>query len=71
VRSEAPLALAKFSRQGARTEWALVSVTRTVMPDVSPALALDHALPRWRTEMRSRNGIGTIMLAWQVPQSAQ
>jgi undecaprenyl-diphosphatase len=70
-RSAAHVYVAMITRERARTEWALVSVTRTVMPDVSPALALDHALPRWRTEMRSRNGIGTIMLAWQVPQSAQ
>ncbi|HET9671021.1 MAG TPA: LssY C-terminal domain-containing protein, partial [Casimicrobiaceae bacterium] len=70
-RSAAHVYVAMITRERARTEWALVSVTRTVMRDVSPALALDHALPRWRTEMRSRNGQGTLMLAWQVPQSAQ
>jgi len=70
-RSATHVYVAMITRERSHTEWALVSVTRTVMPDVSPAQALDHVLQGWRTEMRLRNGQGTVMLAWQQPQSAQ
>jgi hypothetical protein len=63
--------VAMITRERSRTEWALVSVTRTVMPDVAPAQAIDDALQGWRTGLRSRRGQETVMLAWREPQSAQ
>ncbi|HWC46127.1 MAG TPA: phosphatase PAP2 family protein, partial [Casimicrobiaceae bacterium] len=70
-RSAMHVYVAMITRERSRTEWALVSVTRTVMPDVAPAQAIDDALQGWRTGLRSRRGQETVMLAWREPQSAQ
>ncbi|HEY3532272.1 MAG TPA: hypothetical protein VGL43_04020, partial [Casimicrobiaceae bacterium] len=70
-RSAMHVYVAMITRERSRTEWALVSVTRTVMPDVAPAQAIDDALQGWRTGSRARSGQGTVMLAWREPRPAQ
>jgi undecaprenyl-diphosphatase len=59
--------VAMITRERARTEWALVSVTRTVMRDVSPTQALGQALQGWQTDVRSRSDGERVLLAWRAP----
>ena len=64
-RSAAHIYVAMITRERSRTEWALVSVTRTVARDVAPTQALDHALQGWQTEMRDRRDGTRVLLAWR------
>jgi hypothetical protein len=64
-RSAMHVYVAMITRERLRTEWALVSVTRTVARDVPPVQALGLALEGWKTEMRARNA-ASVLLAWRA-----
>jgi hypothetical protein len=68
-RSAPHVYVAMITRERARTEWALVAVTRTVTRAVPPMQALANALQGWRSEMRSRGDGADMLLAWRAPRS--
>ena len=60
-----------ITRERSHTEWALVSVTRTVARDVPPTSALERALRGWRSEGRVREDGTRVLLAWREAQSSE
>ena len=60
-----------ITRERSHTEWALVSVTRTVARDVPPTSALERALRGWRSEGRVREDGTRVLLAWREAQSRE